>query len=63
MIRFAGIAPLADRLGIAPIAGGSPEASEFTPTAEDWADYRAWSEQLEMRATKARALDALYGYE
>jgi hypothetical protein len=32
-----------------PIAGGAP----FEPTAEDWAELRAWSEEVEHR----------YGYE
>jgi hypothetical protein len=30
-----------------PISGGAPEP--FEPTAEDWADYHAWSEDLDRR--------------
>jgi len=48
-IRFPGVASLAERLGIAPIAGGSPEAEPFEPTAEDLADYSRWSAELDAR--------------
>lgn len=49
-IHFPGTPSLADRLGIRPIAGGSPQADEpFRPTAEDLADYAAWAAELDAR--------------
>lgn len=39
-----------------PITGGAPEPEEppFEPTGEDWADYRAFAEEIERRALLAR---------
>jgi hypothetical protein len=36
-----------------PVAGGSPEAEPFEPTAEDLADLAAWSAELEARRNAA----------
>jgi hypothetical protein len=41
-IHFAGIASLAERMGIAPISGGSPEYSD-----QDHADHMAWLDSLD----------------
>ena len=38
------------------IRGGSDEAEPFEPSAEDLADYHAWSEALERRRTAAEVL-------
>ena len=47
-----------------PVAGGGPEP--FEPTAEDWADYRRWAEELdareELRAAEERH-NPMWGYE
>jgi hypothetical protein len=40
---------------IPPIAGGSPEAEPFEPTAEDWTDYAEWSAGLDRRNAAALA--------
>jgi hypothetical protein len=31
------------------VSGGSPDAEPYQPTAEDWADYHGWSEDLDRR--------------
>jgi hypothetical protein len=38
---------MSESSGLPPISGGAPEP--FTPSAEDWADYHGWSEDLERR--------------
>lgn len=62
-IAFPGIAPLAERMALAPICGGSEDAEPFTPSEADWEDYRAWAAEIEARASLARMCDPLYGYE
>lgn len=51
--RFPGVMP--------PIRGGSDEAESFQPSAEDLADYHAWSEDLDRRraGTDRHSPDAL----
>jgi hypothetical protein len=62
-VRFPGIS-------LPPIRGGSDEAEPFVPSAEDLADYHAWSEDLDRRRNAgdrhspdalARLHRALYG--
>lgn len=53
---------------VPPICGGAPEPEPepFTPSDEDWEDYRRWAEEYERRAALARIDDArfpLWGYE
>jgi hypothetical protein len=51
---------------VPPVSGGSPEVTEFDPTAEDLADYHQWSEALDARREIEAAEDArnpLFGYE
>jgi hypothetical protein len=38
-----------------PLAGGSPDAAPFEPTAADWDDYSRWSRELEARYAAAEA--------
>jgi hypothetical protein len=45
-LHFPGIASVAERNGLAPIAGGAPE---FEPSPEDLSDYHAWAEDLDRR--------------
>lgn len=49
-----------------PIAGGSPAAEPYVPSAEDLEDYRAWAEDLdrreEIRQAEARR-NPQWGYE
>jgi hypothetical protein len=52
------IPPELEDLELPPIAGGAPEP--FSPSPEDWADYRAWSEALDARRP---APEPRYGYE
>jgi hypothetical protein len=56
MLAFPGARPLAERLGIPPVSGGAPEPEPFTPSEEDWRDYREHFDRLER-------VEPLYGYE
>jgi hypothetical protein len=49
--------------GSGPLRGGAPEV--FTPSAEDWADYRRWTERLDALRDEEDRPDPepLYGYE
>ena len=42
-----------------PIVGGAP----FEPTAEDWADYHAWSEAADREIEGDGPEDPIWGYE